>query len=266
MEKYGFVYVWRDRKHNRYYVGRHWGTEEDGYVCSSRIMVQSYHKRPQDFKRRIVSRVYEKNQLIAEEQRWLDMIKPEECGKRYYNCTLKATTPSMRGRKHSEETKRKISETQKGRVLSEKTKERLRQLKLGKTLSEETKKKIRQNSSAARNYACETFREKMSIAAQNRSAETRAKIGSNSKRLQKEGKIGMKGKKHSQDTIERMRIVQKGNGAKEFLIIYPCGKQEKIINLKEFCNKNSLNDGHMIAVAKNRAKQHKGFVCKYINN
>lgn len=33
--KYGFVYLWFDRKHKRYYVGCHWGTTEDGYVCSS---------------------------------------------------------------------------------------------------------------------------------------------------------------------------------------------------------------------------------------
>ena len=35
MEKYGFVYIWFDRKHKRYYIGCHWGHEDDGYVCSS---------------------------------------------------------------------------------------------------------------------------------------------------------------------------------------------------------------------------------------
>lgn len=29
-EKYGFVYIWRDRKYNRYYIGCHWGREDDG--------------------------------------------------------------------------------------------------------------------------------------------------------------------------------------------------------------------------------------------
>ena len=23
-EKYGFVYIWHDRKHKRYYIGSHW--------------------------------------------------------------------------------------------------------------------------------------------------------------------------------------------------------------------------------------------------
>ena len=38
MEKYGFVYIWYDRKHKRYYIGCRWGTENDGYICSSSWM------------------------------------------------------------------------------------------------------------------------------------------------------------------------------------------------------------------------------------
>ena len=57
MEKYGFVYIWRDRKHKRYYVGSHWGTETDQYICSSSWMKNAYKRRPQDFKRRVVARV-----------------------------------------------------------------------------------------------------------------------------------------------------------------------------------------------------------------
>ena len=47
-EKYGFVYIWRDRKHNRYYVGSHWGHTGDGYICSSSWMKQAYKRRPDD--------------------------------------------------------------------------------------------------------------------------------------------------------------------------------------------------------------------------
>lgn len=24
-DKYGFIYLWHDKKHNRFYVGSHWG-------------------------------------------------------------------------------------------------------------------------------------------------------------------------------------------------------------------------------------------------
>lgn len=91
MSKYGFVYIWRDRKHNRYYIGCHWGREDDGYVCSSPWMLQAYRIRPQDFKRRILKSGFtDKSAMYDEETRWLSMIKPEEIKPtspkpRYYN-------------------------------------------------------------------------------------------------------------------------------------------------------------------------------------
>ena len=90
MEKYGFVYIWFDRKHRRFYIGCHWGTENDGYICSSKWMKQGYKYRPYDFKRRILSRIYTSmTDLYHEEFRWLSMIKEKEIGKRYYNLTIK---------------------------------------------------------------------------------------------------------------------------------------------------------------------------------
>ena len=86
METYGFVYLWFDIKHRRFYVGCRWGNENDGYVCSSNWMNQGYKHRPHDFKRRILSKIYTNRQdLLAEEYRWLSMIKKDELGKRYYN-------------------------------------------------------------------------------------------------------------------------------------------------------------------------------------
>ena len=82
----GFVYLWFDRKHKRYYVGSHWGEENDGYICSSRWMRNAMRRRIMDFKRRIIARIEtSRADLFVEEQRWLDMIKPEEIKKRYYN-------------------------------------------------------------------------------------------------------------------------------------------------------------------------------------
>lgn len=88
IEKYGFVYIWRDRKHSRYYIGCHWGTEDDGYICSSTWMRKAYKRRPQDFKRRILSKVIIREKLYLEEQRYLNMIKKEEVKTKYYNIRL----------------------------------------------------------------------------------------------------------------------------------------------------------------------------------
>lgn len=89
MEKYGFVYIWYDRKHKRYYVGSHWGTENDKYICSSTWMMQAYKIRPQDFKRRIIAHIYtSRKDLLEEEYRWLSMISEEDIkSKKYYNRT-----------------------------------------------------------------------------------------------------------------------------------------------------------------------------------
>jgi hypothetical protein len=96
--KYGFVYIWRDRKHNRYYVGSHWGTEDDGYICSSNRMRKAYRRRQDDFRRRILKRIYtSREDTFTEEQRYLDIMKiriklgvslkasPRWVENRYYN-------------------------------------------------------------------------------------------------------------------------------------------------------------------------------------
>jgi hypothetical protein len=191
--KYGFVYIWRDRKHKRYYIGSHWGTEDDGYICSSRWMRKAYRRRPQDFKRRIISRVIKgKGDLLQEEYKWLQLISDNEIGKKYYNLTR-----HLNGHWVTDEEKRlticeKISKANKGKPSPNK----------GKTLSEETKKKVSIGTKRGMSnidksyYKDENFRKKRSESA---------------KRLQKECKIGMLGKTHSEKTKEKMSASQSGS-------------------------------------------------------
>ena len=88
MEKYGFVYIWYDSKRKMYYIGCHWGTEDDGYICSSNRMRDAYRRRPEDFRRRIISKIYtNRDDLHEEEHRLLQMIDDSELGKKYYNLT-----------------------------------------------------------------------------------------------------------------------------------------------------------------------------------
>ena len=179
MSEYGFVYIWYDRKYKRYYVGSHWGKEDDGYICSSNWMRMSYSRRPEDFKRRVISRVHtNRKDLLIEETRWLLMIKPEEVKVRYYNInilgnskhwigdeqkylsvsekisrTLKAKgtkmtpeqiaqrTAKILGRKNTDETKAKMSAAAKGKVKSEEHKRKLAEAQLGRTYSPEVNAK-----------------------------------------------------------------------------------------------------------------------------
>jgi hypothetical protein len=116
MEKHGFVYIWFDRKHKRYYIGCRWGQEDDGYVCSSNWMKQAYGHRPKDFKRRIIkTNIQSRKELYEEEQRYLSMIKPEEIKNRYYNLN---TTNNKVWHKYDENIKtigQKISTAKKGK-------------------------------------------------------------------------------------------------------------------------------------------------------
>ncbi len=86
MEKYGFVYLWYDSYRKMYYLGCHWGFLEDGYICSSNRMRDAFRRRPHDFKRRILKKVYtNRTDLLEEEFKWLSLIRDNELGKKYYN-------------------------------------------------------------------------------------------------------------------------------------------------------------------------------------
>lgn len=103
MSAYGFVYIWRDRKRNWYYIGSHVGDENDGYKGSGCGHYQNAMRfRSSDFKRRILERIYVTDGVILKqrEQYWLDMIKDDELHTtenrkngttRYYNVKRKAT-------------------------------------------------------------------------------------------------------------------------------------------------------------------------------
>jgi NUMOD3 motif-containing protein len=147
----GFVYIWLDRKHRRFYIGSHWGSENDGYVCSSSWMKQAYRCRPEDFRRRILS-VVESNRkdLLDEEERWLQMMKPEELRFRYYN--LHRTTHHWAADPEKRKTvAEKSGATQRAQNALLTPDERSKKFgywkgkpgpSIGKVLSEETKRKI----------------------------------------------------------------------------------------------------------------------------
>lgn len=115
MEKYGFVYVWFDVKLKKYYVGCHWGSETDGYICSSKWMRDVYRRRPQDFRRRVVKSGLTREQMYLEEQRYFDMIKPEEIKTRYYNLSLPSKDPWHKHPLKNKSVGEKISFKKKGK-------------------------------------------------------------------------------------------------------------------------------------------------------
>lgn len=146
-EKYGFVYIWRDKMRKMFYIGCHWGSIDDRYICSSNRMRDAFRRRPSDFKRRILeSNIKDRKLLLDREYVWLQKIKQEELSKKYYNAIntrfghwsetqdKSGKNHPRYGKSHTEEAKRKISEFHKGKIPWNK----------GKTgiYSDETRKKI----------------------------------------------------------------------------------------------------------------------------
>jgi hypothetical protein len=143
MEKYGFVYIWRDRKHKRYYVGCHWGREDDGYICSSNWMRDAYRRRPHDFKRRILkTNILTKKETFETEQYYFNMIKLEELRVRYYNLRINLQHWCLKNEEELNIVKEKISNSNKGITRSVEHKKAISRAHTGKILSEETKIKM----------------------------------------------------------------------------------------------------------------------------
>jgi len=146
-----FVYCWTDKATNKLYVGSHKGSLDDGYVCSSKLMMQEYKKRPEDFSRQIIAegeyediRVLENKILKAVDARKNRQFYNRHNGEGqwYIKEHTEATkelikqrhTRSWTGKKHSEDTKKKMSASMKGvkhrpyygRVVTEESKEKAR--------------------------------------------------------------------------------------------------------------------------------------------
>ena len=87
IDYFGFIYLWRDRLTGMFYLGSHMGSETDHYKGSGPSFKKAYRERPEDFKRRILQYCSVDNGrfLLSQEQRWLDQIRYEELGVRYYN-------------------------------------------------------------------------------------------------------------------------------------------------------------------------------------
>ena len=51
--------------------------------------------------------------------------------------------------------------------------------------------------------------------------------------------------------------------AKEYIITYPDGHEEKITNLRKWCKENNLHQGALTRVAQGKLKQHKGYKARY---
>lgn len=206
--KSGFIYIWYDRKRKMFYIGSHWGTEDDGYICSSNRMRDAYRRRPQDFKRRIIQRKITRKNLLNEEHKWLQLIKPSDMGIRYYNLrqhkwghwfTDKQTRMSVVEKRletlKTSDAWKKHVESQRGKIVSEETKAKLREKSLLQFSDPEKRKKAGEANIGRTPY----------MKGKKHTEEAKQKM---SERLignvpWNKGKTGLQ--KHSEETRQKMR-------------------------------------------------------------
>jgi hypothetical protein len=203
----GFIYIWYDIKDKRFYIGSHWGTVSDGYICSSTWMKRAYKKRPHDFRRKILSNnIEDRNKLFDLEQKWLNLIKDVELKIKYYNLTKKVQNNWAKDINTRQTVSKKISLTLTGRKCSDEHKLNMSKGRIGLKLKEETKQKIglANRGSKGKKHTEET-KQKM--------RGKRYSIGPFTQEHKDKLKLshkGMTGKNHNQDSRNKISQARKG--------------------------------------------------------
>ena len=86
-EYFGYVYIWFDTMKRKFCIGSHHGKTHDAYTTSTGYCALAIKKRPETFRFRVLEYNFEDDKKITlkKEQKWLNFIKPEELGNKYYN-------------------------------------------------------------------------------------------------------------------------------------------------------------------------------------
>lgn len=225
-----FVYCWTDHLTNKLYVGSHKGTTDDGYICSSKLMMEEYKKRPYDFTRQIVAegifddiRKLEAKILDSADVRNDPMFYNQHNGNGDFH--LKGHTEEYKKSQSILLTGKKKSDTSKmGRYeRTPEIRKRLSESKIGikRPMSAETKIKLR-----------------ISI------KEYNVRTGGH--------QLGTKRNQRTKDAISKAN-------SKEWYLTYPDGKSEIISNLTKFCKEHKLSLRQMYKLSKGGYLSYKGY-------
>lgn len=102
-----FVYCWTDHLTGKLYIGSHKGTDDDGYICSSKYMLEEYRTRPHDFTRQIVAHGTDSD--IRKLERTLLVSLNAKNNPSFYNRhNASGDRPNLKGIPKTEATKRKM--------------------------------------------------------------------------------------------------------------------------------------------------------------
>lgn len=225
-----FVYCWTDHKTNKLYVGSHKGKEDDNYVCSSKLMLEEYNKRSEDFTRQIIARGSFSDIRILE-AKILDSLNVKE-DRQFYNMHNGNGNFYLKG--HTEEYKKRMSVLLTGKKKrttanykkpkSESHKRKLSESKTGKKLKPFSIQHRKNMSAARKNFFANNLNPR----------------------------IGLHLEEKTKNLIQEKL-------SKSWLIITPKNEQLIIKNLTKFCRDNNLQQSCMGRVSSGERKSHRGY-------
>lgn len=89
VDYFGFVYIWQDLKYNKFIIGSHYGSLEDGYTTSTGgfHVKRIFNIRPETMKRKVLQYCTVDNPeiVLKLEQKWLNLRPNIAENSRYYN-------------------------------------------------------------------------------------------------------------------------------------------------------------------------------------
>lgn len=160
--KEAFVYKWYDGLKNMYYIGVHKGDPNDGYICSSKLVLEQYNIRPYDFNRTIL-KYGTLDEMLEYETALLKFVNAKE-NLNFYNQhngdgkfinkgndlqTRKKISESLKKYVKTEEHRKNLGASRKGKTpwnkgipCSNEQKKKLSEFNTGKTLTMEHRQKI----------------------------------------------------------------------------------------------------------------------------
>lgn len=158
-----FVYIWNDKLTGRMYIGSHKGNPTDGYICSSKIVLEQMEKRPNDWKRVIVAECKDFASAVHLETLLLKKIDAAHNPK-YYNMhngdglfyckehtditknKLKNRIPWNKGKKTTKQKqKEQIILSNKSRIWTKEARDKIAQANKNRKWTQESRNKVSQS-------------------------------------------------------------------------------------------------------------------------
>ncbi len=220
---------------NRFYVGRHYTSADDGYLGSGKILelaIKKYGK--ENFIRETLEYC---NAEVANEREiyWIAQLSATNKTVGGYNITIGGTGgDTLTNNPNIIEIKKKISIGNKGKKISNETKMKMSKSSKGKKLTEETKQKLR-IINLNREIKPEWIeKQRLKMIGKKHTEETKQKISKSHK-----------GKKHTEETKQKLRMILKGLKKPKWT------NEHKIARKKEIMKEHQLNSKYTYIMSNN---------------